>query len=82
MSTVNLLVEMFQFASGITEPEFAFDPDRETENVREQQKAVEKDAAPVFMPKKGTKWNKEAQLAHKGKGQRKEDHRRNKECIG
>jgi hypothetical protein len=47
---VNFLVEVFEFPAGIAQPELAFDPDGDAENVAEQQEAIKENAAPVLMP--------------------------------
>src|SRR6266852_6276240 len=73
---------MFELSSGVAQPELALDPDGEPKNVCEQQKAIEEDAAPVFVPEQGAPGDEEAQLAHERKGQRQKDHGCDKDRIG
>src|SRR5882762_10425499 len=72
---------VFDFPSGIAQPELALDPDGQAENVAEAQKAIEEDAAPVFVPEQSTPGDEETQLAHERKRQRQKNHYCDKDCV-
>jgi hypothetical protein len=79
---VDFLIEVFEFPSGIAQPELALDPDGQAENVAEEQKAIEEDAAPVFVPEQSTPGDEETQLADERKRQRQKNHYCDKDCVG
>src|SRR5712691_2435001 len=76
-----LLIEVFEFSSGIAQPELALDPNGQAENIGEEQKAIEEDSAPVFVPEQGAPADEETQLAHEGKRQRQKNDNCDKDCV-
>src|ERR1700730_16682761 len=76
-----LLIEVFEFSSGVAQPELAFDSNGQAENVGEEQEAIEEDAAPVFVPEQGTPGDEETQLAHERKRQRQKDDNCYEDCV-
>jgi hypothetical protein len=62
-----LLIEVFEFSSGVAQPELALDPYGESENVGKEQKAIKEDVAPVFVPEQCAPRDEETQLAHERK---------------
>ena len=63
LPTVNLLVEVFQFAAGVTKKELAFDPDCESEDVCEQQRAIGRDGPRIFVHDQAAPGSEKAQFA-------------------
>ena len=70
-----LLVEVFEFAPGISQEELALDPDGEAENVGEEQSSIDRDALEVAVQDEAAPRHKEMQLVHEPETEREEDER-------
>ncbi len=79
---MNLLIEMFELATGIAEEEFALDPDGEAEEIGEEQSAVKRDALEVAMQDEAAPGSEKMQLVHQAETQRKENQRSDEDGVG
>ena len=77
-----LLVEVFEFAAGVSQEELAFDPDGEAEDVGEEQSAVEGDALKMMVEDEAAPWSEEAQLIAQPEAECEKDKRGDEYCIG
>lgn len=82
MSTVYLLVEVFEFAARVAQEELAFNPDGEAEDVGEEQSAVKRDALEVAMQDEVAPRREEVQGVHEPEAEREEEKRSDEDSVG
>src|SRR6185437_1614246 len=77
-----LLIEVFEFSSGVAQEELALDPDSEAQDIGKEQPAVESDLLAVTVNEQKTPGNEKAEFASQPDSKREKDQCGNKNCIG
>ncbi|NYF91374.1 hypothetical protein RBB79_17255 [Tunturiibacter empetritectus] len=82
MSGLNLLIEMPELATGISEEELTLDPDGDAKDVGEEQSAVKRDALKIVMKNEAAPGSEEAQFRAQPESEREKDQSGNEYSVG